>query len=46
MIQLYGCRISYYTGKLETYLRYRSLDYERLPTEPHKRRILAGVGAV
>ncbi|MCP4906048.1 MAG: glutathione S-transferase family protein [bacterium] len=46
MIRVYGCRISYYTGKLESYLRFRSIAYEPLPTEPHRRRILAGAGAV
>ena len=46
MIQVYGCRISYYTGKLETYLRFRKIPYEQLPTEPHARRIRAGAGAV
>jgi len=46
MIHVYGCRISYYTGKLESYLRFRSIPYDQLPTEPHRRRILAGAGAV
>ena len=46
MIRVYGCRISYYTGKLESYLRFRSIPYEQLPTEPHRRRIIAGAGAV
>jgi len=46
MIHVYGCRISYYTGKLETYLRFRSVPYEQLPTEPHKRKIIAGAGAL
>ena len=46
MIQVYGCRISYYTGKLESYFRFRSLPYVQLPTEPHRRRILEGAGAV
>ena len=46
MIRIYGSRISYYTGKLETYLRYRGLDYELLSMIAHEREILAGAGAV
>lgn len=46
MMRVYGCRISYYTGKLETYLRYRSIPYENLPTYGHLRRIKEGAGAV
>ncbi|MCP5070206.1 MAG: glutathione S-transferase family protein [bacterium] len=46
MLRVYGSRISYYTGKLETYLRFRSIDYELLPTVGHEREILAGAGAV
>jgi glutathione S-transferase len=45
-LRVYGSRISYYTGKLECYLRYRGIDYQLLPTEPHARAIRAGVGAV
>jgi glutathione S-transferase len=46
MLRVFGSRISYYTGKLETYLRFRSIDYELLPTVGHEREILAGAGAV
>ncbi|HIG01759.1 MAG TPA: glutathione S-transferase [Myxococcales bacterium] len=46
MVKVYGCRISYFTGKLETYLRFRSMDYECLPTVGNQRRIRAGAGAV
>ena len=46
MLQVYGSRISYYTGKLEAYLRYRGIAYALLPTEPHRREIRAGAGAV
>ncbi len=45
MIRVYGCQISYYTGKLESYLRYRGTPYERLPTTPNRRKIIAGAGA-
>ena len=46
MLHLYGSRISYYAGKLETYLRYRGIPYELLPFIPHARTIEAGAGAV
>jgi len=45
-MRVYGSRISYYTGKLENYLRYRGIDYAMLPTVPHYREIRAGAGAV
>lgn len=31
MMKVYGSRVSYYTGKLETYLRYRGVEYTRVP---------------
>jgi len=31
-MKVYGSRISYYTGKLEAYLRYKGIAYEALPT--------------
>jgi glutathione S-transferase len=46
MLRVYGSRISYYTGKLETYLRFRSIDYTLLPTVGNEREIVAGAGAV
>jgi len=46
MIRVFGSRISCYTGKLETYLRYRAIDYELLPTVGHYPEIRAGAGAV
>jgi glutathione S-transferase len=46
MLRVYGSRISYYTGKLEAYLRYRGLEYELSPTVGHEREIRAGAGAV
>ncbi len=46
MLSVYGSRISYYTGKLESYLRFRSIDYELLPTVPHDAEIRAGAGTV
>ena len=46
MHRVYGCRISYYTGKLETYLRYRGIPYESLPTYGHVKRIRQGAGAL
>ncbi len=46
MIRVHGCSISYYTGKLEAYLRYRGVDYERLPTFGYQREIKRETGAV
>jgi glutathione S-transferase len=46
MILMYGSRISYYAGKLETYLRYRGIDYELLSMVDHAREIREGAGAV
>jgi len=43
-MKVYGSKHSYYTGKLETYLRYRGISYELLPTYGHVREILAGTG--
>ena len=43
---MYGSRISYYAGKLETYLRYRGIDYELLSMIDHAREIREGAGAV
>ncbi len=46
MITVYGSRISYYTGKLEAYLRYRGIDYELLAMMDHAEEIVAGAGAL
>jgi len=46
MMKVYGSRISYYTGKLEMYLRYRSIPYELLPTVGNERKLLDGAGVV
>lgn len=45
-MKVYGCKISYYTGKLETYLRYRSTAYEYSPTVGNEAKLKAGAGAV
>ena len=45
MLRVYGSRISYFTGKLESYLRYRGLPYELLPTYAHAREVMAGTGS-
>lgn len=31
MWTVYGSRVSYYTGKLEAYLRYKGIAYRRVP---------------
>jgi glutathione S-transferase len=46
LMEVYGSKISYYTGKFETYLRYRSIPYELHPTVAHRRKLIAGVGIV
>ena len=46
IMQVYGSKISYYTGKFETYLRYRSIPYASLPTVAHSRKLIEGVGIV
>ena len=45
MYRVYGSRISYFTGKLETYLRYRGHEYALLPTYAHARAVVAGTGS-
>lgn len=46
VMQVYGSRISYYTGKLETYLRYRAIPYQLKPTVGNEKTLLAGAGVV
>ncbi len=44
---VYGSRISYYTGKLEAYLRYTNIAYTPLPTPYGEAKMLKEkVGAV
>ena len=46
-MKVYGSRISYYTGKLEAYLRYKQVPYTLLPTPYDKAEMLKEkVGAV
>ncbi len=45
-MKVYGCKISYYTGKLEAYLRYRGIAYENHPTVGKEEKLIAGAGAV
>jgi len=42
----YGSKISYFTGKLEAYLRYKGIDYQRLPSTAHQKKIQANAGAL
>ena len=46
MLKVYGSRISYFTGKLEVYLRYRGIEYQRIPSALHAREILQNTGAM
>jgi len=43
--RVFGSRISYFTGKLEAYLRYRGHDYELLPTYAHAGEVAKGTGS-
>lgn len=45
-MHVYGCKISYYTGKVETYLRYRSIPYDYSPTVGNEKKLIAGAGVV
>ena len=43
-MKIYGSKRSYFTGKLEAYLRHRGIGYELLPTYGNQREVLAGAG--
>jgi glutathione S-transferase len=45
-MQVYGCKISYYTGKLEAYLRFRGIRYQSLSSIGNEKKLLAGAGVV
>jgi glutathione S-transferase len=45
-MRVYGSKVSYYTGKLEAYLRFKGFEYERIPSIRHQRAIRRQVGAV
>jgi glutathione S-transferase len=45
MMKIYGSKISYYTGKLEAYLRYKGVPYELFSPYPHQKAIRKHVGA-
>jgi len=45
-MRVYGSKVSYYTGKLEAYLRYRGIAYDLLPLSPHQKQVRANVGAL
>ena len=44
-MKIYGSSISYYTGKLEAYCRYKGLPYELLALHPHAKATLAHTGS-
>ena len=44
-MKIYGSKISYYTGKLEAYLRYKGIAYEILSPFGHQKTIRMHVGA-
>jgi len=43
-MRVYGSKISYFTGKLETYLRYKGIAYERLPLLRYQKQIRGQLG--
>ena len=43
-MRVYGSKISYFTGKLESYLRYKRISYELVPAGPHQGRMREHVG--
>ncbi len=45
-MKVYGASVSYYTGKLETYLRYKGIEYQLANPYPEARRILEQVGCI
>ena len=45
-MKLYGSKISYYTGKLEAYLRYKGLAYQRVSPYRNQKTIRKNVGAM
>lgn len=46
MLTVYGAKISYYTGKLEAYLRYKGIPYRKDSPHAHRKRIRENVGAI
>ncbi len=46
MLQVYGSKISYFTGKLEAYLRYKGLPYQRVRPTSERATILEHAGAI
>ena len=46
MMKVYGSKISYYTGKLESYLRYKGLPYQRVSPYANQKTIRQNVGAM
>lgn len=45
-MKVYGASVSYYTGKLETYLRYKGIAYERDVPYERAREIKTAVGCI
>ena len=43
-MRVYGSKISYFTGKLEAYLRYKGIAYERLPLVRYQKQLRTNLG--
>ena len=46
MLQVFGAKVSYFTGKLEAYLRYKGIPYETLPAFAERKAIVEETGAM
>lgn len=46
MMKVYGISVSYYTGKLEAYLRYKGIDYEMESPYHQSEKVIANAGAL
>lgn len=44
-MRIYGSKVSYFTGKLESYLRYKGIEHELLGLPKHEREIKAQLGS-
>jgi glutathione S-transferase len=46
IMQVYGSKISYYTGKFEAYLRYRGIPYEMAHYVANRKKMKEGAGVI
>ena len=41
-LRVYGSKVSYFTGKLEAYLRYKGIAYQRIALSPDGQAVFTG----